>query len=74
MVYGPFHSRRCKDDIAAALLDDFDDERSLRSSNSPVTGPSDQTERRDPDCDTPSFLSNEDPDTTPLTGPAADDE
>jgi hypothetical protein len=74
MTYGPFHTLRCKDDIAAALLDGSDGEQSLTAVTPSATALSDRTDSRDSEHDAPSFLSNEETDATALTGPAAYDE
>ena len=74
MVYGPFHNMRCKDTIAAAMLDNHTDE-SDGNRRPLVAGsndrPSDSEDERDSDGQ-PSFLSDDDADTTILTGPADD--
>jgi hypothetical protein len=73
MTYGPFHSLRCKDDIAAALLDDSDDEQSRTAGAPSGAEPADRTDSRTLESGVPSFLSNAEPDATAFTGPAASD-
>ena len=69
MTYGPFHTLRCKDDIAAQLLDGSDDAQSPAPAES-----SDRPDSQDAESGPPSFLSADDSGATPLTGPAATDD
>lgn len=73
MTYGPFHSLRCNDDIAAALLDDADDEQSRTAAAPFAPEPPDRTDSCTVESGVPSFLSNEETDATAFTGPAASD-
>jgi hypothetical protein len=74
MRYGPFHTLRCKDEIAAAMLDERDD------ASDDERGPSTAVDAEPPTADldaapetTPAFLADDATDATPLTGPAEDD-
>jgi hypothetical protein len=85
MSHGPFHNLRCKDVIAAAMLDDTDDRRRPEpatpdeATESICEVDADTRTETDRDTDgTPAFLADTDDegpterDVTVLTGPAGD--
>ncbi|MFC5368835.1 hypothetical protein [Salinirubrum litoreum] len=70
MTFGPYHTLRCKDDIAAALVDHPDEEDRPETSGPRETDGLVPDSASEVDSETASFLSDDEVEADVLTGPA----